>query len=79
MITFAIVLLSPKPSEIGERERDAKPGVLKKYPSCLLRTGVLGTGGVSSTERMAWAKSSRDVCSEQSIIALERPNVLDAI
>lgn len=79
MSTFAIVLLSPNPSATGERDMDAKPGVLKKYPSCRLRTGELGMDGLPSTERIAWAKSSRDVCSEQSITALERPNVLDAI
>jgi len=79
MSTFEIVLLFPKPSETGDRESEANPGVLKKYPSCLLRTGELGVEGLPSTERMACANSSSDVCSEQLITALERPNVLDAI
>lgn len=78
-MTFAIVLPSPNPSETGERESDANPGVVKKYPSCLLRTGELGVGGLPSTERIACAKSSREVCSEQSITVLESPKVLDAI
>lgn len=79
MMTFAIVLPSPNPSETGERESDANPGVLKKYPPDLFRTGELGVGGLPSTDRIACAKSSRVVCSEQSITVLESPKVLDAI
>jgi hypothetical protein len=78
MITLAIALLSPKPSERGEREIDRKAGVWRKYESCRVLTGELDRAGLPSGERIAFAKSSIVICSEQSTTACDRPKTFAA-
>lgn len=78
MIKLAIILLSANVSETGEREMDVKAGLLRKYESCRVLTGEFDRVTLPSTDTIACAKSSREVCSEQSITACERPNVFDA-
>lgn len=78
IITLAIVLLSPKFSDAGERFIEVNVGVGIKY-SCLVRVGDGGWGvGAFSTVRIACAKSSSVVSSEQSTTACESPKTLDA-
>jgi len=78
IITFAMVLFSPKDSDGGDLVIDWNPGVLRKYESCRGRIGEVDLAGLTSTDRMACAKSSSEVCSEQSITAWDKPNTLAA-
>lgn len=70
IITLAIFLPSPKVSDRGERDNDRNVGVLrKKELSFLDRTGELERSKLMSSMSIEFAKSSRVVCSEQSMRA----------
>ena len=70
IMTFAIDRLSPSPSTLAALDVP-KFGALLKYPSDRACSGV--SGGVFSTDTIAFAKSSSVVCSEQSITAVDSP------
>lgn len=79
MITFEMDLLSAKFSETGERVAiDWNVGALRKYESCRVRTGEFDRTGLPSLVKMDCAKSSREVCSEQSITAWDSPKTFAA-
>lgn len=77
MMTFAMVLLSLKVSVAGDLLADPNAGRWRKYESCRVVTGEFERVGLCSTDNMAWAKSSRLVCSWQSTTALERPKTFE--
>jgi hypothetical protein len=69
---------SMKLAERGEREEGWNGGVYSNE-SCRVRAGELDLVGLSSMERIAWMKWSREVCSETLTVAWERPKTLSAI
>jgi hypothetical protein len=69
---------SMKLAERGERE-DGWNGGMYSNESCLVRAGELDLVGLSSMERIACTKSSREVSSKTSTVAWDRPKTLSAI